>query len=257
MKQSAPPTTIYVSMDVINTLPASIAKVAPTVSIIRYSPGLGRQPGKTRQGCFQPEKSASYSAYSLCSNLPWNPAWTRDWKNQNLTTIRAPRSSWLPESWKERSLEDIFLTAACVFLGTAKFKARLSQSYVLRLSGEGRADSCRKSVAVSPREGYETLRKKVCNIFVESNHDSVRGKKDTHKSPFNVWQKGRKKELSVFSADSLQGSCRSNYQPVTCGDWLSGLTVIQVPMLLACSRAHKLHRKWSCLLNYFQLQQLL
>lgn len=75
------------------------------------------------------------------------------------------------------SLEDIFLTAACVFLGTAKFKARLSQSYVLRLSGEGRADSCRKSVAVSPRKGYETLRKKVCNIFVESNHDFVRGKK--------------------------------------------------------------------------------
>ena len=82
-------------------------------------------------------------------------------------------------------------------------------------------------------KGYETLRK-VCNIFVESNHDFAKGKKDTHKSLFNVQQKRekKKKELSVFNANSLQGNCRSNYQPVTCGDGLGRLTVTQIPALL-------------------------
>lgn len=67
---------------------------------------------------------------------------------------------------------------------------------------------------------------KVCNVFVESNCDFVRGKKDTHKSPFNAWQKERerkekRKTVSVFSTNSLQGGYRSNYQPVTRGGWPS------------------------------------
>jgi hypothetical protein len=53
-------------------------------------------------------------------------------------------------------------------------------------------------VCSESKERPRNPQKKVCNIFVESNRDFVRGKKDTHKSPFNAWQREKEKKKKLF-----------------------------------------------------------
>ena len=133
--------------------------------------------------------------FQLQLSFAWKTT-TGDWKNQNFAAmIRALRSSRLPEPWKERSLEDIFSHHCLCFLRPSCIQSQSLPILGTQAFWWWRAGSCRKCAAVG--KGYETLRK-VCNIFVESNHDFAKGKKDTHKSLFNVQQKREKKKKRAF-----------------------------------------------------------
>ena len=251
----APPTTICISADGMNTVPAAPAEMATNVSIIRHVPGPGcRKVVRRGQVGLLPSWGSilQFSKHRRLFQLRLSFAWkttTGDWKNQKFAAmISALRSSRLPEPWKERSLEDIFSHRCLCFLRPSCIQSQSLPVLGTQAFWWRRAGSCRKCAAVG--KGYETLRK-VCNIFVESIM-ILQGEKRTHiKVRLMLGKKGRKKkkqktkkELSVFNANSLQGSCRSNYQPVTCGDGLGRLTVTQIPTLLDRFWAHKLHRKW-------------
>lgn len=177
----ASPTTICISADGMNTVPAATAEMASNVSIIRHVPGPGcRKVVRRGQVGLLPfwgsllQSSKHRRLFQLCLSFAWKTT-TGDWKNQNFAAmIRALRSSRLPESWKERSLEDIFSHRCLCFLRPSCIQSQSLPVLGTQAFWWWRAGSCRKCAAVG--KGYETLRK-VCNIFVESKHDFSRGKR--------------------------------------------------------------------------------